>query len=87
MTDTFTSKTDLVEWLRQRSNVVEQDPVAAEFLDRAANELDLLRRIAHQARTVVLEDRCEFAAGELPDIDELEKLLNEWRPLKSGDPA
>lgn len=42
-------------------------------------EIELLRAIAGRAEATLLEQRREFARGEIGDLDQLEDALDEWK--------
>lgn len=42
-------------------------------------ELELLREVATRAEATLLEQRREFARGDIGDLDALEDALNAWK--------
>lgn len=50
----------------------------------ALRELDLLREIAARAEWTLIEQRREFARGDLADLDKLEDALNAWKAERAS---
>jgi hypothetical protein len=50
-------------------------------------ELELLREVAACAEFTLIEQRREFARGDIGDLDELEDALNAWKQASQGKGA
>lgn len=46
-------------------------------------ELEALREVAARAEFTLLEQRREFARGDIGDLDELEDALNVWKACRT----
>lgn len=52
----------------------------------ALDELGLLREVAACAEWTLIEQRREFARGDIADLDKLEDALNAWKEsAKAGE--
>lgn len=47
---------DLTGWLRQRANIIEQDPIVCEKLDKAADEIERLERAWKNSHDQAMEN-------------------------------